>query len=199
MLLAAIFLFLVSRIIFVLFLLDVFLWIVYAHPKTLLKSKPVIPSFIHFFAGIIHFLFGYILFSGAISAKSLLIGIYFGFVFTAGHLNHEVKDFEFDKQAELNTNAIKFGKKSMFCLSFLLITMSSVFFCILTWQNILPPYLWPGLIAIYPFYLYYSYKTWSGDMDNKNMREFRSRYRALYAIAGGYMTIMLLINRIILK
>ena len=187
--LAAVILFFLSKIIFYLFVFDVVLWIVYAHPAISIKSKPLLPSLIHFIAGIIHFLFGYILFSGIITVNGILIGIFFGLVFSAGHLNHEIKDYSFDKESLLMTSAIKFGKEPMFFTSFVIITLSSLYFYVLTVYKILPESLYMGLFCIYPFYCYCFYQTYKNGRDYNSMRKFRSRYRILYFLAGIYMAV----------
>src|SRR5689334_18327334 len=82
----------------------------YSHPKLNFKGTPVASSFPHLVGGLFHFLLGYAVFS-PIDSRGILIALFFALTFTAGHLNHEVRDFELDSKTNARTNAVAFGKR----------------------------------------------------------------------------------------
>src|SRR2546423_8692633 len=86
------------------------LGIFYSHPVLNVKCVPIVCSLAHFFGGLLHFLLGYALFA-PLDQRGVLIALFFALTFTAGHLNHEVGDFEVDRQNRLKTNAVAFGKR----------------------------------------------------------------------------------------
>jgi 4-hydroxybenzoate polyprenyltransferase len=63
--------------------------------------------------GLFHFLLGYVVFM-PIDERGVQIGLFFALTFTAGHLNHEVRDFELDSRNNAGTNAVAFGKRPAF-------------------------------------------------------------------------------------
>ncbi|MBU1853383.1 MAG: UbiA family prenyltransferase [Candidatus Omnitrophica bacterium] len=158
-----------------------------------LKGKPILSSLVHLVGGTLFFLSGYSIFR-RIDMGSVLIGFYFGIVFTAGHLNHEVKDYEGDLVAGIMTNAVRFGKKKMFFLSFFLFSLSSIYFYFLGFYGIVYQYLSVMLLAIYPFYIYFFCDTLRKGLSCTNMYGFRKRYRTLYGIMGCFMGIFIVIN-----
>ena len=85
----------------------------YSHPKLNFKGTPVASSFPHLVGGLFHFLLGYAFFS-PIDSRGILIALFFALTFTAGHLNHEVRDFELDSKTNARTNAVAFGKYAAF-------------------------------------------------------------------------------------
>jgi len=72
------------------------------------KNTPVVASLNHLVGGTLHFLLGYTL-AHAFDAQGLAIGLFFGLVFAAGHLNQEVRDHEGDLLNGIRTNAVVFG------------------------------------------------------------------------------------------
>src|SRR5947209_7902374 len=85
----------------------------YSHPKLNFKGTPIASSLPHLIGGIFHFLLGYAVFS-PIDSRGVLIALFFALTFTAGHLNHEVRDFELDSKNNARTNAVAFGKRLAF-------------------------------------------------------------------------------------
>ncbi len=77
-----------------------FTWMPYAHPGILIKGKPVLPTMEHFLAGILMFLLGYSLFKQP-DLEGFAVSGYFALIFSAGHLNHEAKDYEEDNHQNL--------------------------------------------------------------------------------------------------
>ena len=93
------------------------LGILYSHPRLNAKSMPILSTLLHLLGGFLHFLFGYVLFS-PIDLRGVLIGLFFGVTFAAGHPVQEVRDFHEDREvgavhsAEIATAAF-FGRNDM--------------------------------------------------------------------------------------
>src|SRR5205807_4490178 len=85
----------------------------YSHPKLNFKGTPIASSLPHLVGGLFHFLLGYSVFS-PIDSRGVLIALFFALTFTAGHLNHEVRDFELDSKNNARTNAVAFGTRLAF-------------------------------------------------------------------------------------
>lgn len=156
---------------------------IYSHPYLFLKGKPGMSSLAHFISGMLLFLVGYSIFKH-IDLSSVLISIYFGIIFTAGHMNHEIKDYTGDRKAGVMTNAVRFGRKNMLISSFVLFSLSTFYFYILGLLSVIPE-----VISVIPFILYPSYcvsffRTYKRGMTFKNMCRFRRQYRIMYGIIG---------------
>ncbi|HEY6070927.1 MAG TPA: UbiA family prenyltransferase, partial [Chthoniobacterales bacterium] len=104
----------------------------YSHPKLNFKGTPVASSFPHLVGGLFHFLLGYAVFS-PIDSRGILIALFFALTFTAGHLNHEVRDFEFDCKTNARTNAVAFGKYAVFLAGLIVFTLAYLCLFLLGW------------------------------------------------------------------
>src|SRR5215472_1557052 len=69
----------------------------YSHPKLNFKGTPIASSVPHLVGGVFHFLLGYAVFT-PIDQRGVFIALFFALTFAAGHLNHEVRDFELDQE-----------------------------------------------------------------------------------------------------
>ena len=76
------------------------------------KHLPLVGTFFHFFVGIIQFNFAFLFFA-PISIHSFLISLYFALIFSAGHLHHEVIDYEADFKNKIKSSAVKWGFKTI--------------------------------------------------------------------------------------
>jgi len=101
------------------------LGIFYSHPVLNGKCIPIVCSLTHFSGGLLHFLLGYTLF-GPLDQRGVLIAVFFALTFTAGHLHHEVSDFDVDRENGLNTNAVVFGKRRVFLAGLTVFSLSYV-------------------------------------------------------------------------
>lgn len=72
------------------------------------KGRPYAGTAIHFIAGILHFHFGYCAVHSP-SAESVLGAVFFALVLSAGHVNHEILDYNADFLADVQTTAVKIG------------------------------------------------------------------------------------------
>ena len=155
----------------------------YSHPKLNFKGTPIASSLPHLIGGVFHFLLGYAVFS-AIDSRGILIALFFALTFTAGHLNHEVRDFELDSKTNARTNAVAFGKRGAFVAGLIVFTLAYACLFILGWFRFVPRALAFLAIIFYLLHLFWALRALRRDLDSQIVDRFQIQYRALYAIIG---------------
>jgi 4-hydroxybenzoate polyprenyltransferase len=151
------------------------------------KSTPVAASLNHLLGGVLHFLIGYTLVHAA-DAKGVVLSLFFGLVFAAGHLNQEVRDYESDRAAGIRTSAVVFGCRQAFLASFCLFTAAYALAVGLAAAGLLPNVLLlTGLVWLLQAW-------WSLQALRRGLREetalwMQRRYRLLFALVGLAMLI----------
>lgn len=170
-------------------------WMLYAHPWIALKKLPVVPTVLHVVGGALAFLLTYVA-CQELNGRGLWIALYFGLILAAGHLNHELLDYEADLAVGFRTLPARVGKTPAFLASFSIFTLSSVLFCILTVKGMVPDYLYIVLLAIYPFHAYFVFRAYRSGICHETMHRLRSQYRTLYALAGLYMVAVLILSKL---
>ncbi len=100
---------------------------IYSYPAKGLKYRPWGGVVIHFVFEMVCFQMGWMLFK-PISVYSVCISIFFAFLFSIGHMHHELIDYESDKNVGIRSSAVYFGKKK-----WAMIYHFSVFLCFLYW------------------------------------------------------------------
>lgn len=155
----------------------------YSHPSINAKSIPVLSTLLHLAGGVIHFLLGYSLFS-EIDFRGVLIGLFFGLTFAAGHPIQEARDFDEDRQAGAKTNAIVFGRKASFIAG--LIMFSAQYFCLfmLGWTEYLPRFLIFVSMVSFPIHLGWWFLALRDGLTSQGIVKFQARYRTLYVLIG---------------
>jgi 4-hydroxybenzoate polyprenyltransferase len=162
----------------------------YSFPRPHLKGRPLLSSALHLIGGHLHFLLGYSVF-GPIDQRSLEIACFFGLMFAGGHLTHEARDHDADRQNGIWTNAVRFGRSSGFVASFALFTLANVWLVLLALRGIVPHIL--SLVAIpYVVYLGFWLQTLRAGLSYDTIRRLQVRYRILYAGVGLAMVISLI-------
>lgn len=151
------------------------------------KSTPVAASLNHVLGGVLHFLMGYTLVHGA-DAKGVVLGVFFGLVFAAGHLNQEVRDHDSDRANGIGTSAVVFCCRSAFLASFWLFTAAYALVVGLAATGRLPGVLLlTGLVWL-------AQAWWSLQALRRGLRVetalwMQRRYRLLFALVGLAMLI----------
>jgi len=158
----------------------------YSHPKLNFKGTPLASSFPHLVGGLFHFLLGYAVFS-PIDSRGILIALFFALTFTAGHLNHEVRDFELDSKTNARTNAVAFGKRPVFVVGLVVFTLAYLCLFLLGWFRFVPLPLSFLAIAFYALHLFWALRALRRQLDPDLVDRFQSQYRTLYAIIGVAM------------
>ncbi len=118
--------------------------LLYSCAPRLGKSAPGAASLNHVVGGGMHFLLGYSV-GHAIDAKGIAVGAAVGLVFAAGHLNQEVRDYEFDRASGIQTFAVRFGQEQGFFASFCLFTAAYLLIAALAAVGTLPTLLLASL------------------------------------------------------
>jgi 4-hydroxybenzoate polyprenyltransferase len=125
----------------------------YSHPKLNFKGTPIASSIPHLVGGVFHFLLGYAVFA-PIDQRGVFIALFFALTFAAGHLNHEVRDFELDQKNNARTNAVAFGKRKTFVAGLIVFTSAYLCLFLLGWFRFVPRPLSFIAVAFYSLHLY---------------------------------------------
>src|SRR5436190_3220095 len=155
----------------------------YSHPKLNFKGTPIASSLPYLLGGIFHFLLGYAVFS-EIDQRGVFIALFFALTFAAGHLNHEVRDFELDQETNARTNAVAFGKRATFVAGLIVFTSAYLCLFLLGWFRFVPRPLSFFAAVFYPLHLYWSLRALRGQLQPEIVDRFQVQYRALYALIG---------------
>ena len=158
----------------------------YSHPKLNFKGTPIASSIPHLVGGIFHFLLGYAVFA-PIDQRGVFIALFFALTFAAGHLNHEVRDFELDQKNNERTNAVAFGKRATFIAG--LVVFSCAYLCLflLSWYWLVPRPLMFVTVLCYPLHLFWSLRVLRSQFRPDTVERFQTLYRSLYAVIGVSM------------
>jgi 4-hydroxybenzoate polyprenyltransferase len=166
----------------------------YSGRKIFLKGVPGVSTAVHALGASLGFLLGYT-YTAGISLQASLFSFYFGIVYAAGHLNHEVMDNESDNKSGIYTNASVLGKKNALTGSFILFSLSYFYIVILALTGILPGLLIAGVAVTFPLYAYFFFITIKGSLDYKAMIWFRQKYRIIFLLWGIYMSMAIILNK----
>ena len=157
----------------------------YSLPPFSWKGRPLLSSTAHVAGGFLHFLLGYSL-GPAIDGRGLVIAIFFGVTFTAGHLTQELRDYDSDVRNGVRTNAAIFGKRRAFAASLTLFTLSQALLLFLALDHTIPSLL-AVLVVLYPVHLRWSLQGLAEGLTYASVCRLRARYRALYAVIGAVL------------
>jgi 4-hydroxybenzoate polyprenyltransferase len=146
------------------------------------KSTPIVASINHLLGGALHFLLGYTL-SRPLDASGLMISLFFGFVFAAGHLNQEVRDYEGDLLNGTRTSAVVFGRRRAFLASLYMFTAAYAILAGLAALGILSGLLlWS--IVLWPLHVAWSVRALRRGLGFETALWMQRRYRLLFALIG---------------
>lgn len=165
----------------------------YSVPHVYMKGVPLVSSALHLVSGVLHFLLGYSVFRSP-DIHGLQIGLFFAVIFSAGHLTQEVRDREADLGNGIHTNAVKFGKKRVFIVSFALFTFADALLILLALNGAVPQGLALVVAAIYPLHLQWTLQAMREGLPFQSVRRLQIRYRALYAGMGAVMIMSVLLT-----
>ena len=155
----------------------------YSHPKLNAKGTPVASSIPHLVGGLFHFLLGYAVFL-PIDERGILIALFFALTFMAGHLNHEVRDFDLDSHNNARTNAVAFGKRPAFLAGLIVFTFAYLCLFVLGWFRFIPRPLTFLALLFYPLHLFWSLRALRSQLSPEKLDRFQIQYRVLYAVIG---------------
>jgi len=155
----------------------------YSHPKLNFKGTPIASSLPHLIGGVFHFLLGYAVFT-PIDQRGIFIALFFALTFAAGHLNHEVRDFDLDQKNRARTNAVAFGKRATFVAGLILFTCAYLCLFLLGWFRLVPRPLSFLAAVFYLLHLYWSLRALRSQLNPNILDRFQVQYRSLYAVIG---------------
>jgi len=163
------------------------LWFLYAVPG-FGKHLPVLGTIIHFLLALVQFNFAYSFFS-PISMDSFLISCYFGFIFSAGHLHHEIIDYEVDAKNSIKTSTVLWGIKKIKYFSFGMFVLAYIFLTLLFMTQTIDIliYIIFGSIAIFLLILFL-FLNKKFEIDFKARLNYRLIYRIIFLISGAVFT-----------
>jgi len=164
----------------------------YSLPRFHWKGQPFLSSAAHLGGGVLHFLLGYSV-GSAIDGRGVVLGLFFGLTFAAGHLTQEVRDHEGDAVNAIRTNAVIFGPRRTFVASVVLFLLAYAILFLLALRGTIAPLL-AVLVVLAPIHLSWSLKTLSEGLTYANVSRLQARYRALYALIGLAMVAALWAN-----
>ncbi len=159
--------------------------LLYSSSPSFGKTMPIAASFNHLLGGTLHFLLGYSL-CHAFDARGVLIGLFFGLVFAAGHLNQEVRDYEGDLLNEIRTSAVVFGCRRTFLASLCIFTAAYAVVFTLAAVGILPRLLlWS--VVVWLLHVVWSLQALRRGLGFETAIWMQRRYRLLFAFIGMAM------------
>ena len=155
----------------------------YSHPLLNFKGTPIASSVPHLVGGVFHFLLGYAVFT-PIDKRGTFIALFFALTFAAGHLNHEVRDYEVDQKNNERTNAVAFGKRPTFVAGLIVFTCAYLCLFLLAWFWLVPRQLIFVAVLLYPLHLFWSLRVLRSQFQSDVVERFQTQYRLLYAAIG---------------
>ncbi len=151
------------------------------------KSMPIVASINHLLGGALHFLLGYTSFH-ALDKRGLVISLFFGLVFAAGHLNQEVRDHEGDHFNGIRTSAVVFGCRRTFIASLFFFTVAYALLVGLAALGILPRLLLLSVV-MWLLHVAWSLRALRRGLGFETAVWMQRRYRLLFAFIGLVMLI----------
>ncbi len=164
------------------------LWFLYGMPG-FGKHLPIIGTVIHFLVAVVQFNFAYVFFA-PVSEVSLFISMYFALLISAGHLHHEIIDYEADKSNRIKTSTVKWGINNTKNVSFLIFVVAHLYWAVLFWQQIIDAFqlLVFALGFIVHAVLFIHINT-DLEPEIKKRLKYRTTYRLVYLICGMVLTV----------
>ncbi len=164
--------------------------LLYSSPLAYLKATPLWSSALHFSGGILHFMAGYAT-ATPVDVRGWLVGAFFTVIFVAGHLIQEIRDYDADRQTDVHTNAVSFGKKRMFFVSTALFTCCLLYLAGLSILGLVPPSLHVvPLLACTQ--LWAARSAWRQQLGYQSTITYQAFYRKLYLLLGSGILLALL-------
>jgi len=160
-------------------LLTQVLWFLYSRPENGFKTTPYVGSILHFLAQVLHFNMIWFIFK-PLSFESLLISLFFSFLFSAGHIHHELIDYDSDVAQNLHTGASKMGFRMASHISFFLFILAHFYLSALFALGIIESSVFIIFISGFCFQLLSLLIIKPYNRKNSyNMLRYRSTYRII--------------------
>jgi 4-hydroxybenzoate polyprenyltransferase len=161
--------------------------LLYSFSPRLGKSTPIAASLNHLLGGALHFLLGYSV-AHAVDIRGLALSLVFGLAFAAGHLNQEVRDYEFDLANGIGTVAVRFGRRRGFLASFCLFSTAYALIVVLAAMGALPKLLLATAL-VWVLQAAWSFEALRRGLGVASALWMQRRYRLLFALIGLAMLV----------
>lgn len=161
------------------------LWTLYSHPSIGLKRRRGAGTAAHLLGEVLHFAMGSLAL-GLADFVTLCIGLYFGILFSAGHLFHEVIDVEADRNAGVETAAVFFGTRTILRAAHSTFLLAACFLLAMWRIGIAQVALAGPFVVAAMFHVLLVVVV--RDRDRGALMAMRSRYRICYLAAGLVFT-----------
>ena len=159
--------------------------VLYSHPAIHLKEHLIASKMLHLAGGTLQFLGGYLVFSGDL-ARGAAIGLFFGWIITAGHCVHECIDAEGDQAQDVRTWATRWGPRRCARVGLLMFVCAHAYLGLLTELAILSwtdAWIFSVPIAAHAYFVHRILR----EPDNlaESLRRYRLGYRTMYALSSA--------------
>ena len=173
------------RVLLVMACLGISISVLYSHPAIHLKEHLVASKLLHLTGGTLQFLGGYLVFSGHLS-RGVSIGLFFGWIITAGHFVHECIDAEGDQAHDVQTWATRWGVRHCAIVGLLMFACAHVYLLILAELAILSwtdAWIFSVPIAAHAYFADRILR----EKDNlaRTLWRYRLGYRTMYALSSA--------------
>ncbi|MFO7736127.1 MAG: UbiA family prenyltransferase [bacterium] len=165
------------------------LWMLYSISW---KYKPFTGTSIHLFVQLIQFHLGYYFLEKQPSVSSLSTAFYLGILFSAGHLHHELIDYETDKKTGSNSGAVYLGRSRavILCASVFVVSFLLLFLFYMT-GTVVGSFFIPFASAHFlQFLLWFKLVSENNPAQQKNLITHRAFYRVVFFSAGSLYILM---------
>lgn len=173
-----------GRLIPTMIMLICLLWMIYSNPRIGLKHVPFAGTALHFLAQILHFNLVYFIFKSP-GIESLLISLFFACSFSAGHVHHEIIDYEADRNTSVRTGASVLGFRNAGYLSYGLFLAGFLIWILLFGLNMISLQtllIWlPGIVPISLAFLLLRKKM---TIQHPARLMYRTTYRVVFLVCG---------------
>lgn len=156
--------------------------LLYSDPRAFWKGVPAAGTLLHMVAGTLHFLLGVVAVR-SIDPAAIGLGLFFGLVFSAGHLMHEVRDRKVDEENGIRTNAVAFGSVPVFGAGLGLFSLALVHLAVLALAGLLPKAT-ILTIAVLPIHLAAGLAVLRRGLSPLHQQRFQLFYRIEFALVG---------------
>ncbi len=156
--------------------------LLYSAPRFGLKRLPLLASLVHLAGQGLHFLMGFALLA-PLDGRALRLSLFFALVFTAGHLNQEVRDHDGDLASGIRTSAVVFGRRAAFLTSAGLFAMA--FGCLgwLAWRGDLPAHA-AWLAVLFAVYAAAFCRALAAGITYEMVTGLQRIYRVVFVVVG---------------
>ena len=166
----------------------------FPHPRFEGKQIPLLSTLMHGITGILTFLLGYCLWSGP-DLRGAMIGVYFAFIYEAGHLILEVQDFEGDRSSGVRTYAVRFGQRPVFIAASRVSLAAGLMLGWLALAGYLPyPVAFIALLYLPVWYMFWRLR--KARLDFVEVRDLAKGFVNLHTVIWGLLLAVNIVERL---